>query len=45
VSSGRIPESPDLRGTGLMLAELFGVETGWPATGMETWVPEIKTAD
>ena len=45
VPSGRIPESPDLRGTGRMLADLFGVETGWPATGMETWVPEIKIAD
>ena len=45
VPSGRIPESPDLRGTGRMLADLFGVETEWPATGMETWVPEIKIAD
>jgi hypothetical protein len=45
VPSGRVPDSPNLRGTGLMLADLFGVKTEWPATGMESWVPEIKTAD
>ena len=41
VPGGRIPDSPDLKGTGLMLADLFGVETEWPSTGLETWVADL----
>ena len=41
VPRGRCPGSPALRGIGRMLAELFGVEATWPATGIEAWVSEI----
>ena len=41
VPRGRCPGSPALRGVGRMLADLFGVETTWPATGIETWVSEM----
>jgi hypothetical protein len=36
--AGRCPGTPALRGVGRMLADLVGVETGWPATGIEAWV-------
>jgi hypothetical protein len=38
---GRTPGTPHLRGIPRMLAELLGVETGWPATGIEGWVGEL----
>ena len=41
VPRGRCPGSPALRGVGRMLADLFGVRTSWPATGIEAWVNEI----
>jgi tetratricopeptide (TPR) repeat protein len=43
VPVGRIPGAPSLKGTGLMLAELFGVQTEWPATGMELWTSTEET--
>ena len=41
VETGRIDGRPELSGTGRMLADLFGVETDWPATGMESWVGQL----
>jgi hypothetical protein len=38
---GRVGGRPALRGVGRMLADLFGVETAWPATGVEAWVAEL----
>jgi len=38
---GRTPGTPHLRGIPRMLAELLGVETRWPATGIEGWVREL----
>jgi len=34
VPPGRIPETPDFTGVPRMLAELFGVETDWPDSGL-----------
>jgi tetratricopeptide (TPR) repeat protein len=42
VPVGRITGNPSLRGTGVMLAQLFGIQTAWPETGMEVWTSKEK---
>ena len=44
VPPGRTPGRPGIRGVGRMLADLLGVETAWPATGIEAWVEELPPA-
>ncbi len=38
VPPGRVPGRPELRGVGRLLAELVGVETAWPDTGVGDWL-------
>ena len=37
VPHGRAPGRPDLRGLARVLADLVGVETSWPRTGVAAW--------
>jgi len=39
VPAGRLPGQPDLRGIPRLLADLVGVRTDWPATGIEVPAP------
>ena len=42
IPPGRTTGQPALRGIGRMLSDLLGVETGWPATGIEGWVADLE---
>jgi tetratricopeptide (TPR) repeat protein len=44
VAPGRAPGMPELRGFGRTVADFFGVESGWPATGIEPWQGRAATA-
>jgi hypothetical protein len=37
VPMGRAPGNPDLRGVARVLADLLGVQTAWPGTGVADW--------
>ncbi len=37
VPTGRAPGSPALRGVSVVLADLMGIETHWPRTGVAPW--------
>ncbi len=39
LSSQRVPGEPELRGVPRLLADLLGVQTEWPKSGIEAWVP------
>jgi hypothetical protein len=41
VPSGRAVGEPDLRGVPRVLAELFGVATDWPETGVAPWARSL----
>jgi phosphopentomutase len=38
IGPGRLPGQPEIRGVPRMIADYFGVDTSWPATGVEAWV-------
>jgi len=38
----RLPGAPELRGLPRAIADFFGVETAWPATGVESWVAAAR---
>ena len=42
VPHGRCPGRPALRGVSRMIADLLGVDTDWPATGIEAWVEQSE---
>lgn len=44
VPHGRTEGQPALRGIGRMLADLFGLPSDWPATGIEAWVARMPAA-
>lgn len=45
VPAGRAPGSPSLRGVARVLADLLGIATTWPDTGVASWASAIATAD
>jgi type I phosphodiesterase/nucleotide pyrophosphatase len=44
VPAGRAPGSPALRGVSRVLADLLGVETKWPDTGVAGWASAVAVA-
>ncbi len=42
VPHGRLAGMPHLRGIPRLLADLLGVETDWPSTGIEAWAEPLK---
>jgi arylsulfatase A-like enzyme len=45
VPVGRAPGSPSLRGVSRVLADLLGVATTWPDTGVAGWARAVAAAD
>jgi hypothetical protein len=45
VPAGRAPGSPSLRGVSRVLADLLGVATSWPDTGIAPWTSAVASAD
>jgi hypothetical protein len=45
VPSGRAAGEPALRGVSRVLADLFGVATDWPETGVAPWAHSLARAD
>ncbi len=43
VPAGRAPGQPSLRGVSRVLADLLGVATAWPDTGIAPWVAAVAT--
>jgi hypothetical protein len=41
VPAGRVAGQPELRGVPRLLADLLGVRTAWPATGIEAWAAPL----
>jgi len=44
VPSGRAPGRPALRGVSVVLADLMGVDTSWPRTGVAPWTSPKRRA-
>jgi hypothetical protein len=44
VPRGRAPGTPHLRGTPRVIADLLGVESGWPETGIAEWAAGFDAA-
>ena len=42
---GRAPGKPAIRGVAAVLADLLGVETSWPETGVAGWSSALAAAD
>jgi hypothetical protein len=45
VPAGRAPGNPSLRGVARVLADLLGVATAWPETGVADWAGAVAAAD